>query len=560
MSTEEYHALWRSSAHEAVPYTDDFPEALLVLPELCDGSICQGEATRVTIRIALNGDNSKLTVADNGVGIRNERRLLAWAASKATSNFHRNGHGTKKCLTKWEPDYEKANWAIRWRRPGKNLQTTTGPFKGYSPDSVIDDEGEDTDRLTPSGCEISIGFNATSILEDLANNPDGLYTAVREILQTRYSEKTLSNTEFIIDISHPSNTKFLPRSSKKEKWHSFKTCVLNSIKNNVVKSLHESTHQIDGGSYTIEIYFIEVDGKKPFALKKEFPKYGLKSMRSSRAHISLDGRVIEASPIYQLLGLEANHNDYNGYKVFVNFVPNTKDDFAKLPVPCTTKVSLYENDPVYKAFVLKFKEAFVPVEKKQKVEIDKIITEKKNNKANIQLEPLDLIVTKKTVLAPLVLAVSPTLNSPPAPVVSLAHDPGVSGSGRKEMKGPSGVDTILRTLDDVRRAPHASIVSVAPPAPVIAPPTPVVAPPIPVAPVLPSPPVITPLPPRAVTPVGGHNRLNGCSRQNLFDLLLCFKEKINNLPLETLRNSAAATTEPGLAQKIQAIREIMESL
>jgi len=242
MSTEEYHALWRSSAHEAVPYTDDFPEALLVLPELCDGSIGQGNATRVTIRISLNGNESKLTVTDNGNGIRNERRLLAWAASKATSNIHRNGHGTKKCLTKWEPNYEKADWTIRWRLPGKNLQTTTGPFKGYSPDSVVDDEGEDTHILMPSGCEISISFNATSVLGDLANNPDGLYTAVREIIQTRYSEETLSKTEFIIDISHPSNTKLLPRSSKKEKWHSFKTCVLNSIKHNVVKKLHESTH------------------------------------------------------------------------------------------------------------------------------------------------------------------------------------------------------------------------------------------------------------------------------------------------------------------------------
>jgi len=202
MSTEEYHALWRSSAHEAVPYTDDFPEALLVLPELCDGSIGQGNATRITIRITLNGENSELTVSDNGGGVRNERRLLAWAASKATSNIHRNGHGTKKCLTKWEPNYEKANWTIRWRLPGKNLQTTKGPFKGYSPDSVVDDEGTDTTTLMPSGCEISIGFNAASVLGDLASNPDDLYTAIKEIIQTRYSEDTLIKTEFILDIRH----------------------------------------------------------------------------------------------------------------------------------------------------------------------------------------------------------------------------------------------------------------------------------------------------------------------------------------------------------------------
>ena len=364
MSTEEYHALWRSSAHEAVPYTEDFPEALLVLPELSDGSIGQGKATQITFRFSLKGENSKLTVVDNGGGIRNERRLLAWAASKATSNIHRNGHGTKKCLTKWEPNYEKAKWTIRWRVPGKNLQTTTGPFRGYSPDSITDDEGQDTNTLMPSGCEISIGFNAADVLGDLADNPEGLYTAMKEIIQTRYSEETLSNTEFILDISHPSNVKLLPFSSKKEKWLSFKTCVLNSIKNGEVRKLHESRHEIEGGYYIIEIYYITVDGKKTFALKTEFPKYGLRSMRSSRAHVSLDGRGIEAVPIYQLMGLEANHNDYNGYKVFVNFVPNTKDDFGKLPVPCTTKVSLYENDPIYKAFIIKFKDVFAQVQGK----------------------------------------------------------------------------------------------------------------------------------------------------------------------------------------------------
>lgn len=362
MSTEEYHALWRSSAYEAVP-KDNFPEALLVLPELSDGSIGQGKATQITFRISLKGENSKLAVIDNGGGIDRgkEGRLLSWAAAKATSNIHRNGHGTKKCLTKWERDYEKAKWSIRWRVSGKNLQTTTGPFRGYSSDYVVDDEGRDTDTLMPSGCEISIGFNAAVVLKDLADNPEGLCTALREIIQTRYSEETLSNTEFILDISHPSNAKLKPHSSKREKWHSFKTCVLNSIKSEEVRKLHESRYEIEGAHYIIEIYYITVDGKKPFALKNEFPKYGPRSMHSSRAHISLDGRVIEAVPIFQLMGRETPHNDYNGYKVFVDFVPNKKDDYGSLPLPCTTKVSLYENDPVYIAFTRKFKEVFEEV-------------------------------------------------------------------------------------------------------------------------------------------------------------------------------------------------------
>ena len=82
----------------------------------------------------------------------------------------------------------------------------------------------------------------------------------------------------------------------------------------------------------------------------------------------------------------------------------------------------------------------------------------------------------------------------------------------------------------------------------------------PVAVQVPSPTVITPLPPSSVTPVGGHTRLNGCSRQHLYDTLIHFRDKIVNLPLETLRDSATTITEVGLAQKIQIIREIIESI
>ncbi|NDB84695.1 MAG: hypothetical protein EB127_18620 [Alphaproteobacteria bacterium] len=535
MSTEDYHALWRASAHESVPYTDDFPKALLVLPELSDGSIGHGNATSINIQISLSNNNSKLKVTDNGGGIRNERRLLAWAAKKATSNMHRNGHGTKKCLTMWEPDYEKANWTIRWRLPGKNLQTTTSPFKGYSPDSIIDDEGEDKTTLMPSGCEISIDFSANSVLGDLANNPDGLSTAVKEIIQTRYSEEILSKTEFILNISHSSLANPILRSSKKDKWHSFRKCVEDSIKTGVVKKRHESKYEFDGGCLSIDVYSIEGDGKRSYKLKDEFPTYGNKNMKSSRVHTSLDVRTIEAKPAYQLLlGVDANHNKYNGLITFANFTSNTKEDYEKLPIPCTTKVSMYVNHSVYALFIKEFNTVFPPIVREIEVEVEKRLTEKKIKKVEAPVLPLNVVVTKKPVaksivapaLAPVTPApvVPPSVVAPPAPVV----------------------------------APAAVIAPLAPVVPLVVPP--VVTPPIPVAPVLPTPPVITPLPPRSVTPVGGHNRLNGCSRQNLFDLLLCFKEKINTLPLETLRENASATTEPGLAQKIQALREILESL
>ena len=38
IDTNDFHGLWRASANEAMPYTEDYPEALLVLPEFIDGS------------------------------------------------------------------------------------------------------------------------------------------------------------------------------------------------------------------------------------------------------------------------------------------------------------------------------------------------------------------------------------------------------------------------------------------------------------------------------------------------------------------------------------------
>jgi hypothetical protein len=78
---EDFTAQWRASAHEAVPYTEDFPESFLVLPELIDGGIGQGSASKIKIEIKFIDDNNGyLKITDNGVGVKNPSRLLSWAS------------------------------------------------------------------------------------------------------------------------------------------------------------------------------------------------------------------------------------------------------------------------------------------------------------------------------------------------------------------------------------------------------------------------------------------------------------------------------------------------
>jgi hypothetical protein len=525
-TTEEFHALWRSSAFEAVPYIDDFPEALLVLPELIDGSIGQGQASRIILQIILNGAKSNLKVRDNGLGIKNERRLLQWAAQKASDNLHRNGHGTKKCLTKWEQDYTKANWTIKYRVAGKNLQIIKGPFKGRDTD-VSEDENDQT-TLMPSGVEISIDFD-TSVLASLAEKPDDLFKALKELIQTRYSEAVFERTEFVIDIgtADPAAKKLTPHSSKNAKapWHSFKAYVEKSLEDPRITKVYTKTVQIEGGQYVVEVFYNSIPGNTAFTLKKEFPRYGIKSTTSSRAHISLDGRMIEAIPIYKLMGRDANHNDFNGFIVFVNFTPNTPADFDKLPSPCTTKVSLYENDPVLTKFKTDFVKMMAPVIKDVMVKVEK-------DKAKAAKEKEKLVVPAGVVPVPM-----------PAP--GMMH----ISSGRN---GYEPANTVIPTPVAAKKPllPQQQVQPAAQPvAPVAA---------QPVAATAVQAPVAAPKP--SVVEIPAHQKLAPQSQKDLVLTLQQAMAELQGMNLESLALKASNVTEKKIAEKIVAIQESIKML
>lgn len=346
---DDYNGLWRSSAMEKTPYTEDFPEALLVLPELFDGSIAHGRARKVKVEILrLSPTTRRLRITDPGRGLWNETRFKQWAASESQTTEHRNGHGHKKAMTKFASDYKTATWSVRYRKVGNNLVTLSGPFMGERTKKIESDDDETT--LMPSGTETTIDFEA-SVLGPYADNPRDLLFAIKEIIRTRYSEKTLRAVEFHLEADRLNDTGVVERfvaNSRTEEWHSFRWHVDKGVEDGYIRAFDVNREHVSNGApWKLSIFKILPKGNTSFALKQEFPTYGKKSPTAQRVHIALGERTIELAHLYPFKGRQIAHNDDNGLIIFADF---TSDDLAKQPQPSTTKVSMYANDEIYKQF------------------------------------------------------------------------------------------------------------------------------------------------------------------------------------------------------------------
>ena len=339
----EFHSLWRASANEAVMYSNDYPEALLVLPELIDGALGDGKASEISIEIDMNGEKSVLRVKDNGVGIVNERRLQDWAAKNSSlKSEHIYGHGSKKCLTKWMPDYETAEWKIKWRKQDKRglsgaLHILSSPFLGLDTEHQQDDIDEKTCEI--SGTEWEIHFDLNILCNETAV---GLMKNLREIICTRYEKSLYHPFEIKITISHAHG--HIKESSNT--WKTLKETLDDEIKKKTVTKYYDFIDSVDDTQFTCQIYKITTDGRG-FKLDG-FPLYGVKNMKASRIHIANKNRYIEALPYANFLGKES-HNSDNGTIGFVNFIE------GPLPTPCTTKVKFQEECPIYKKCIAKIK-------------------------------------------------------------------------------------------------------------------------------------------------------------------------------------------------------------
>ena len=356
----DFHALWRASANEGVPYSEDFSEALLVLFELLDGALGAGEATCIdTIFDLTNPLKCELVVKDNGKGITSESRLKRWASNgcllgdnhKDNENVY--GHGSKKAMTKFSPDYLTAVWDVSWRKQDKrgnsgSLFVMSSPFLGV--DTVVVEKDETKyDHICPGqGTEWRIIFNI-SVLGKY-NEPESLLKALKELIRVRYEPVYYHHYQINLKIINGAKTLFGDSSDMK----SLKCSLDEAVELGKVVKICEGSITIDRTTAEYSLYVMIGDGRTYNIEGMDI--FGRKNMSSTRIHLGRNGRYIEAMPFAKFMGKE-QHNSDNGRIGFVMF---TGDE---LPTPCTTKVKFQEECPIFikmnKNIKIKFNEAII---------------------------------------------------------------------------------------------------------------------------------------------------------------------------------------------------------
>ncbi len=345
----DYHGHWRASANEGMPYSDDFPEPILVLPEWIDGALGAGNASNISIKFDLTHPKQCiLTFSDDGKGLVSEKRMKDWTSKDVGNSQTENiyGNGSKKVLTKFAPDFSTAKWSLQWRKQDRRglsgvLNTLVSPFNGLETKHIEDDE----DLLTCSdrGTQWTVMFEI-SVLGNLSK-PSDLMVALQELIRVRYEPSAYQPYTITTSVVDGSSV-WRERSTD---WSSLKSCLDAEIKKgkgSVVKT-HEITQTIDNTTVTCDFYQIIADGRS-FNIPG-LPLFGKRNMNASRVHIARNGRYIEAMPYAKFMGKEI-HNSDNGKIGFIVFSGD------ELPTPCTTKVKMQEECPIFKkmkAFVVK---------------------------------------------------------------------------------------------------------------------------------------------------------------------------------------------------------------
>ena len=382
VSRNDFHGLWRASANEGVPYSDDFPEALLTLPEFIDNALGAGGATVIDVKFNItNPRECEFSITDNGKGLVKETRMLTWASKDVGSNSAENiyGHGAKKALTKFAPEYSTATWKMYWRKQDIKglvgaLHVLCSPYEGS--DTVHDEDDKHDDICPEHGTRLTIKFDITVLGK--SNSPDRLMVAVQELIRVRYEPSQYQ--PYTINVKVIDGTAVLDYKSTEMK--SLRECLEAEPPTNV-KKIYERELTLDKTTAHVSFYEIITDGRG-YSIPG-LPTFGRKNMKASRVHIARHGRYIEAMPIAKFLGKE-EHNSLNGKIGFIRFTGE------ELPTPCTTKVKMHEECPVFKKMITLIRKNVDPIITKSAAKEPVIATVKAPTKAP---EPIKVQSTVK---------------------------------------------------------------------------------------------------------------------------------------------------------------------
>jgi len=363
MFNEQIGATWRAWAKSDIPYTADFPEALLTFTEFIDNSLGKGKATKVWVEIIIiDSHRAIIRIRDNGIGIDshgNLERFITIASPESSDGNHRYGMGRFCALTKFAPTYSTAKWCATFKFDENTSHMKQISYPWSSPSAMmnsmkkiqIDDSNRDI------GLEMEIEFNPSEILKDLAMNPTKLFEKMKERLTTKYGNALLESFELDLTVRY-STTVVVTENSRRDNWKSFEQ-TLNELPSSSCSVVFNKKIKYANLDVQVTQYRLGTSKKCPhlIALKKAFPTFGSRNENGQRVHIYNDDRLIESRAKYLMDGRKG-HDTQNDEIVILKTV-STPETFYLQPEPSTIKVSVLKNcknlENIYRIFREEFK-------------------------------------------------------------------------------------------------------------------------------------------------------------------------------------------------------------
>lgn len=359
--------LWEAFAKMPVPYEDDYPTCLHNITELTDGSLGKGDATEMWQKWDISDpDDIRFSHEDNGKGLEKQSdasRLFTLASPDRTDKDHVHNMGTKLAMIGAEPDYCKAYWAITARRGGNPNSVSKFKSPWRETGAMLDSEEiiptDSTNKHIGFKLEL-LGINKSVFKKHADAFMRSQADALRihsERLRMKYNPCVLRGRKIQIEVKKGDN--IAKDTLTGENWKSLQQTLRDMVSQKKGHLLFEVDIQHKRVRGKFSLYKLDDDS----LVKKTYPKFGVKKLCASRVHYYNNDHLMESIPLHQVIGVKAQHNDYNGYIGFIEFWSSTDDgdNFDDLAKSCTTKFSLNKSCENYVEIARMFTEHAKPV-------------------------------------------------------------------------------------------------------------------------------------------------------------------------------------------------------